>query len=243
MIRQISFTHLCAWGVHLYTGIGGIIGMFALYAAASGKIRNAFILLVISMLIDATDGLLARRYEVKKILPDFDGAMVDNVIDMLTFVWIPVFIIWQESLLPHVIWTIPPMIAGLYAYGQVNMKSDDDYFIGFPCYWNIVVLYMYWLRPDAWLAILTVIIPTLLTFIPTRYLYPSKNQIFWRVTWGLGAIWFVMVFVILTDETVNRPLVLVSLFYPVYYLVMSFYIDFRIRFGESYDTQTAENVR
>ncbi len=220
-----------AWSVHVYTAIGGVVGMFALYSAASGAMRSAFLLLVASMLIDATDGIMARRYRVREVLAGFDGAMMDNVIDMLTFVWIPVFIMWQGSLLPHVLWTIPPIVAGLYAYGQVEMKTPDNFFLGFPCYWNIIALYMYWLNPVGWLAVATIILFTVLTFIPTRYLYPSKNDVFWRVTWALGALWFALVLVLLLADETARWLVLVSLYYPLYYMAMSFLIDYRVRRG------------
>lgn len=220
---------LRAWAVHLYTASGGVLGMFALISASEGNVRQAFFFLVVCMLIDATDGILARRYKVREVLPDFDGAMIDNVIDMLTFVWIPVFIIGQEGLLPSIVWLIVPILAGLYAYGQVNMKTPDNFFLGFPSYWNIIALYLYWLQPAPIIAILMLVIPAILTFIPTRYLYPSKNYIYWQVTWALGAVWFVMLFILLAQVNPNQNLVLLSLFYPAYYMGMSFYIDWRVR--------------
>lgn len=223
-------TRLRAWAVHFYTATGGVLGMFALYAAADGEIRAAFLLLVFSMIIDATDGILARRYKVREVIPDFDGAMVDNVIDMLTFVWIPVFIIWKEALLPHDFWTIVPIIAGLYAYGQINMKTPDNFFLGFPSYWNVVALYLYWLRLNPNLAVIAVVIPAILTFIPTRYLYPSKNFIFWRITWGLGVLWFLLVIYLLTQDNPDKTLIWISLFYPIYYMALSFYIDYSLRY-------------
>lgn len=218
-----------AWAVHLYTASGGVLGMFALFSAAEGNTRQAFLLLVLCMLIDATDGILARRFKVRTVLPNFDGAMIDNVIDMLTFVWIPVFIMWQEALLPSTAWLIVPMLAGLYAYGQVNMKTVDNFFLGFPSYWNIIALYLFWLKPPAIIAILILVVPAILTFIPTRYLYPSRNYVFWQVTWALGAIWFFMLFVLLAQTVPNPTLVSLSLFYPAYYMLMSFYIDWRVR--------------
>lgn len=227
-----STDKLRAWGVHAYTATGGIIGMFALYAAANDEPRQAFLLLVISMLIDATDGILARRYRVRDVLNHFDGAMVDNVIDMLTFVWIPVFIMWQQALLPHVLWTVVPILAGLYAYGQVEMKTPDNFFLGFPSYWNIIALYLYWLRPDGGAAAVTLLVFALLTVIPTRYLYPSKNYIYWRITWGLGALWFLIVVYLLTQENPSQSVVWFSLYYPAYYMALSFYIDFRLRRGQ-----------
>jgi phosphatidylcholine synthase len=218
-----------AWMVHFYTICGGVIGMLALFAAASGDVRGAFLLLVISMLIDATDGILARRVRVRDVLPNFDGGEVDNIIDALTYGWIPVFIMWNQGLLPSLLWVALPVIALCYAYGQVNMKTEDSFFLGFPSYWNIVALYLFWLQPPPIIAVAMVAIPTVLTFIPTRYLYPSKNQILWRVSWSLGAIWFAMVVFLLLQETPNPSLVMLSLFYPAYYMVASFYVDWRIR--------------
>jgi len=220
---------LAAWLVHLYTAAGGVIGMFALFAAAEGQIRRAFLLLILTMVIDTTDGLLARRVRVRKVLPDFDGAMVDNVIDVLTFVWVPIFIMWHEDLLPGSAWIIVPVLAALYAYGQTNMKTDDAFFLGFPSYWNIVALYLYWLKPVPAAAVLFVVVPAILTFIPTRYLYASRNHILWKTTWSLGAIWLVMVIYLLQQTRPDVTLIMLSLFYPAYYMIASFYIDSRVR--------------
>jgi phosphatidylcholine synthase len=231
--RQFPFNrYTAAWLVHAYTATGGVIGVFALLLAGDGETRQAFLLLAITTLIDATDGLLARRVRVSEVLPNFDGAQMDNVIDVLTYVWVPVFIMARESLLPHPAWVIVPVIAAMYAYGQVNMKTPDSFFLGFPSYWNVVALYLFWLRPQPAIALALVIVPAALTFVPTRYLYPSRNQIFWKTTWGLGVIWLVMVAYLLWQDAPAQPVVLLSLFYPAYYLAASFYVDWRVRRGE-----------
>jgi phosphatidylcholine synthase len=227
-----------AWLVHLYTASGGIIGMLALFAAASGEIRTAFLLLFITVLIDSTDGLLARRVRVSEVLPQFSGAMVDNVVDFLTYIWIPVFIMWTTGLLPHVIWIAIPILAGLYAYGQVDMKTPDNFFLGFPSYWNVVALYFYLLRPEPFWAVAMLLIPGVLTFIPTRYLYPSKNRVLAAPTWVGGVIWAFTLLYLLVQEQPNVTLALVSLAYPIYYVFASFYIDWRIRSGKLELTST-----
>jgi phosphatidylcholine synthase len=218
-----------AWFVHLYTASGGILGMVALFAAAQERFRDAFLIMVVTTLIDATDGLLARMVRVWEVLPSFDGAMVDNVIDVLTFVWLPVFIIWRAELLPNSLWLVAPILAALYAYGQVNMKTDDSFFLGFPSYWNVVALYLYWLQPAALPAVLLILIPAVLSFVPTRYLYPSKNQTLSKTTWGLALVWVALTLYLLACEEPNRTLVWVSFFYPVYYLAASFYVDWQLR--------------
>lgn len=220
---------IAAWTVHFYTALGGLIGVFALFAAAAGQVRLAFLMLIITMLIDGTDGILARRVRVSETLPGFSGAEMDNVIDTLTFVWVPVFIMGMQGLLPHWLWLAVPVFAALYAYGQVEMKTKDAFFLGFPSYWSTVALYLYWLRPDPAIAVLLVVIPGVLTFIPTRYLYPSKNPILWRLTWTLAGLWFLLVIYLLFQEVPEPALVWLSLFFPAYYLVASFIVDWRVR--------------
>jgi phosphatidylcholine synthase len=220
-----------AWMVHLYTMSGAVFGMLALIAAAGLDTRLAFLFLVIAGIIDATDGLLARRLRVWELLPNFSGAMVDNVVDVLTYIFVPIFIMYWESLLPHIAWIAVPTLAGMYAYGQVNMKTEDNFFLGFPSYWNFIALYMFWLRPSPTWAVVIVVVPAILTVVPTRYLYPSRNTVFWKTSWTLGMVWVAMLLYLLAQPEPNRNLVLISLYYPAYYFIMSFYVEARIRFG------------
>lgn len=226
---SLSTRTIQAWLVHLYTMSGGVLGVFALFAAAQGQIRQAFIMLFTAMLIDATDGIMARRVKVREVLPNFDGSMVDNVIDVLTYVWVPVFIMGSQNLLPHIAWTAVPVIAALYAYGQVNMKTEDAFFIGFPSYWNGIALYLFWLRPEPVIAVLMVVIPGILSFVPTRYLYPSKNPILGKTNWIFGGLWGILIIYLLTQENPDLRLVWLSLSYPIFYMVSSFYIDWKMR--------------
>jgi phosphatidylcholine synthase len=232
MMLHLSKETSLAWMVHAYTAFGGVVGMMALFAAADGEINTAFLLLMITAAIDATDGMLARRLRVKEVLPNFDGAMIDNVIDVLTFIWIPVFIMGAIGVFPHILWLAVPLVAGIYAYGQSNMKTDEGFFIGFPSYWNIVALYLYWLHPAPHIAVLIVVVPAILTFIPTRYLYASKNRTLAPLTWGLGIPWFVMIIILLLqNQKPDLNIVRLSLFFPAYYMLASFYVEWQYRTG------------
>lgn len=206
--------------------------MLALFAAASGEIRQAFLLLFITVIIDSTDGLLARKVRVSEVLPNFSGAMIDNIIDFLTFIWIPVFIMGSTGLLPSLVWITVPVIAGLYAYGQINMKTPDNFFLGFPSYWNVVALYLYLLKPEPFWAVVMIVVPAVLTFIPTRYLYPTKNRVLSKTTWLLATGWGVLMLYLLFQEQTDYQLILLSTFFPIYYFVASFYIEWQIRRGK-----------
>lgn len=220
---------LLAWLVHLYTATGALLGMFALIAAAQGETRNAFLLLLLAGLVDSTDGLLARRARVAEVLPNFSGEQLDNAIDVLTFIWVPIFILVAEDLLPHPIWIAIPTLAALYAYGQVDMKTPDHFFLGFPSYWNVVALYLYWLRPSGALAVGMVAVPGLLSFIPTRYLYPSRNGLYSKSIWTLGCLWAALIAFLLLQESPDRRLVWLSALFPLYYLALSFCLDLQLR--------------
>jgi len=216
-----------AWGVHAYTMLGGVLGMLALIAISDNQIQIAWILLIIAFIIDMTDGTLARRYQVSTVLPQFDGAKIDDLIDFLTYVWAPILIIHASGLISNPLWLALPILGSLYAYGRPGMKEIDGeaYFIGFPSYWNVVALYLYWLQPVEGVVVGLLIFFFILSFIPSRYLYPSKNPKFPQITLGVGLIWLITVIVFIFQPPTNTMLIFISLIYPIYYMLASFYVE------------------
>lgn len=229
MLRKTTI----AWLIHCYTASGAVVGMLALIAAAKEDIQLSFYLLLLAGFIDGTDGLLARRYKVSEILPKFSGAYMDNAVDVLTYIFVPIFIMAWMDLLPSVYWIAVPTFAAMYAYGQVEMKTDDHYFLGFPSYWNVVALYMWWIKPGPVGALLLICVPALLTFIPTRYLYPSRNTYLWKTTWAFGFVWFILCLYLLAQPEPDHNLVVLSSFYPLYYMLASFYVEWKLRTDKS----------
>ena len=123
-------------------------------------------------------------------------------------------------------------LAGLYAYGQSAMKTREHYFLGFPSYWNVVALYLFWLRPGPAAAVACVVVPAALTFVPTRYLYPSRNGAFWRTNFVLGTAWVALVCWMLLQPAPTPALVWLSLGYPALYMALSFLVEYRLRAGQ-----------
>lgn len=62
--------------VHLYTASGAVLALLMLVAAFQGEAVQALWLMFLSLLVDSTDGLLARRFRVSEALPFFDGALL-----------------------------------------------------------------------------------------------------------------------------------------------------------------------
>jgi phosphatidylcholine synthase len=189
----------------------------------------------IATLVDATDGTLARLVRIKEVLPGFDGRKLDDLIDFLTYTFLPLLLIFRANLLPpgQEAWLILPLVASAYGFCQVDAKTVDGYFLGFPSLWNLVAMYLYVLPIEQWTALGIVIVLAILTFVPSKYLYPSQPGKLNQVAVLLGSIWGVIVVWMIwslptgadprEDPSTNR-LAIVSLFYPLIYLAASWII-------------------
>ena len=156
--------------------------MWALLATAmtfAHNFRAAFIFLVVATFVDSTDGVLARAFRVKELTPEFDGALLDNIIDYMTFVFVPALIVWQADLVPVAFPVCAAMLMSSaygFAHSAAKIESHDHFFTGFPSYWNIVAVYLYILQmPKITNAIILVIL-AVLVFVPLRYVYPSRTR-------------------------------------------------------------------
>jgi phosphatidylcholine synthase len=202
-----------------------------------GDFRAAFLWLYLQVVVDATDGLLARALRVKERLPWFDGAKLDDMVDYLSYVFVPALLVWRAELLPEG-WA-PPICAAIlissaYGFNRADAKTDDHFFTGFPSYWNIVAFYLFvgGLPPAANAAILLVL--AALVFVPIRYLYPSRGAGFAWLTNALGLLWGAAILLaVLQLPTVFPPLILASLAFPLYYALVSLALEARRRLGRA----------
>lgn len=229
---------ITCWAIHLYTALG----LVAAFGVAVLIIRGgpvylawAFVLLGIALFIDGTDGTLARAVNIKKVLPGFDGRRLDDIIDFLNYTFLPLMIIYRAALLPHDWeWTLVfAGVASAYGFCQVKAKTDDGYFRGFPSYWNLVALYLFLLPVPGWLAVSLVLSLALLTFVPTRYLYPSQGGKLNMVTNVLSIVWGVMIIWIMVKTLGGGKeqvagWTLASLFFPIFYLVASWAVEVKV---------------
>ncbi len=170
---------LLAWGAHFFTATGAIWGLLALLAIAGQEWMLAFGWMGIAVIVDSFDGFLARRLRVKTILPEFDGALLDNMVDYLNYVFVPAVLLSQAGLLPpsvNVLGASMILLASAYQFCQSDAKTDDHYFKGFPSYWNILVFYLFVMQPNVWVTFTVIAIFAALVFVPVKYIYPSRHQ-------------------------------------------------------------------
>lgn len=222
-----------AWLVHLYTASGLVLAALAVALGVRGdaeSLRLALLLLVAANVVDATDGWLARRADVARATPGFDGRRLDDIVDFLTYTAVPLFLVWRSGVLAPAspTWLLLPLVTSAYGFAQVDAKTSDGYFLGFPSYWNVVALYLVELRPPGEVGLLGLIALSLLTFVPARYLYPSQPGRLNRATAALGAMWgSVVVLALLRVFDAPRAWLLASLAFPAWYLGASWVVTVR----------------
>ena len=212
--------------MHVYTAAGSVLGFLIVLAAVDGRVVTALWLGLVAMVVDGTDGMLARRMRVKEAIPWFDGARLDDIVDYLTYVFAPVVLLWSIGALPPgpLGWVLAalPLMASCYQFCRVDAKTDDHTFLGFPSYWNVVAFYAVVLDLGQAAVATVLIVCTILVFVPVRYLYPSRTQALWGLNMALTAVWFGTYAVLLAQYPDPHPVVLtLSLAYVAYYVGVS----------------------
>jgi len=220
-----------AWLAHLYTASGAVFAFLAARAVIDFDYPAAFFWLGVQVLVDATDGALARALRVSERLPWFNGAKLDDIIDYLTYVFVPALFVWRAILVPDA-WTVPVVAAMLlssaYGFNRDDAKTTDHYFTGFPSYWNIVTFYLLVLHLPAAVNGLILLALAVMVFVPIRYVYPSRTLVLRWPTNVLGAIWAVMLFVMIRQyPAISNGVLYASLLFPVYYFGLSFVLHLK----------------
>lgn len=213
-----------AWLVHFYTATGAVLSAWAILAIFDGDFRLAWLLIFATIFIDSTDGVLARRAAVKEVLPNFDGRRLDDIVDYLCWVFIPVLFLVETQMLP--MWCAAlPLIASGYGFAQEDAKTPDNYFLGFPSYWSLVAFILFEFSAPQQIVTPLIIFLSIMVFVPTRYPYPTRMRSLRTLTIALGVPW-AFIGVALALLLPARPLWLVILFcyYPAYYTLLTLYL-------------------
>ncbi len=220
-----------AWLVHLYTALGAVVAFVAIVFIEQLKFQEAFWLMSLAVAIDATDGTLARAARVKELIPRFDGDRLEDIIDYANYVVVPCWFFLHANLLPagDALWLSSlPLLASAYGFCQKEAKTSDNFFLGFPSYWNIIAFYLYALQSPPWINAFAILLFSILVFVPIKYVYPSRSPYFRVLTNILGSLWGLAVLgIIYSLPEPSRRLVLVSLLFPVYYTALSFWLVLR----------------
>lgn len=229
--HQLLPSRVFAWLVHGYTATGAVLAFATTIAVIQQRFRLAFLLMVAATVVDATDGALARLARVKEATPAFDGGRLDDIVDYLTFVFVPGLLLFQAGLLPSgwdVVVVALMLLSSAYGFSAADAKTDDHFFTGFPSYWNIAALYLFAAHLTPVVNAIVLVGLSAMVFVRIGYIYPSKTPFLRGLTIALCVIWGVMVLqMIVMLPDVPRLLLLASLFFPVYYFVLSLVLNGR----------------
>ncbi|MCE8510820.1 CDP-alcohol phosphatidyltransferase family protein [Ruegeria pomeroyi] len=178
--------------VHLFTATGAVFAMLAMLAAVDAKWDLMFLWLVVAFFVDGLDGPMARRYHVKTYAPEFDGVLLDLIIDYLTYVFIPAFALFKSGLMDG--WTgwfaiIIITFASAMYFADTRMKTKDNSFSGFPGCWNMVVLVIFALEPNFWVSLVLVTVLAVSMFLPLKFVHPVRTERWRGVTLPMALAW------------------------------------------------------
>ena len=220
-----------AWLTHLITASSAVWGLLAILAITNEQWVLAFWYMAASVLIDSFDGMLARRVDVKNVLPQIDGALLDNIVDYLNYVFVPAFSRLADGLLApqDAVWGAAlVLLASAYQFSQADAKTDDHYFKGFPSYWNVLALYVFLLNLNPWVNFAIVVLFAVLVFVPIKYIYPSRNtfqpllMMAWSLLWGISCLAMLVQY-----PDFSPWLMYFSLSYVIYYHALSVWVTLR----------------
>jgi phosphatidylcholine synthase len=197
-----------AFAVHVFTACGAGCALLALTAAVNGQWAMMFVWLGIALCIDGIDGTFARRLQVAKLLPRWSGDILDLVVDILNYVFVPAYALAASGLLPKpaaVPLGVLIVITGALYFADRLMKTSDYYFRGFPALWNIAAFYLFLFKPEPWVGAATIIALAALTFVPFHVVHPVRIAHLRAVTTVALGAWSVLAIVAVADA-LNPPL-------------------------------------
>ncbi|MCL5777514.1 CDP-alcohol phosphatidyltransferase family protein [Limibaculum sp. FT325] len=198
-----------AWAVHAFTTSGIVLGFLALLAILEGDRIAVFIWLGLALFVDGIDGTLARRVKVTEMTPKFDGAVLDNVIDFFNYVAVPAMMVYWFDFVPEGWATVSAaaiMAVSCYTFANLDLKTSDYYFAGFPAVWNVVVLYFHILQTDPWLNLAVIALCCVLTFVPWKYVHPFRVRDWRNVTVPMTVLWAATSFRLVLIDTEGQSI-------------------------------------
>lgn len=178
--------------VHYFTASGAVFSMLAMLSAVQEKWDIMFLWLLVALIIDGIDGPLARRYRVSEHAPQYDGALMDLIIDYLTYVFIPAYALFASGLFNG--WTgwatiiIITFASALY-FSDTRMKTKDKSFAGFPGCWNMLALVVFATTPNFWLTFAIVVILALSMFCNLKFIHPVRTKRWRSISLPIALLW------------------------------------------------------
>lgn len=222
--------------VHLYTASTMLFVVLSAQWILEGRYQLALLAMAITLVIDATDGALARKYRIAVTAPRIDGVLLDNIVDFASYVFLPVLFMLHVGMFiaPATLYATIVAFSSAYGFSRTSAKlADEGFFVGFPSYWNVVVFYLYLLDVPPWLETALVVSLSLLVFTNLKFLYVSRLRRGRLLHLILGGAWGAacLTALLLEPGAWRSGLIYASLGYVAFYTLHSMVLDLRMLRG------------
>jgi phosphatidylcholine synthase len=184
--------------VHLWTLTGIAFAAFALRAVMEGRFDSAARFLIGILLVDFTDGTLARQLEVKKKMPLISGEIIDYIHDVIGLTFVPMIFFWKAGLFVEPLGfplAVAATLAATLKYGMKASLLGLGYSIGAPpIFFSILLCYFLGLGP----VVTTLYALALLVMVlaPLRFPITSLVTTHWQPGWQSITNYMVFLFAI-----------------------------------------------
>lgn len=181
--KKVTWPQARAFSVHLLTASGSFLAFLSLVAASEQRWTAMFWWLGLALFVDGIDGPIARKLDVKEVLPTWSGEMLDNIIDYVTYVLIPAFALYQRGFMGEGLSFLSAaiiVVSSAVYYADTGMKTKENFFRGFPVVWNMLVFSLFVTQPGEYVSFAAVVIAAIFTFAPVNFLHPVRVK---RLRW------------------------------------------------------------
>jgi phosphatidylcholine synthase len=212
--KKVTWPQARAFSVHLLTASGSFLAFLSLVAASEERWPAMFWWLGLALFVDGIDGPIARKLQVKEILPTWSGIMLDNIIDYVTYVLIPAFALYQRGFMgPGLSFTSAALIvisSAIY-YADTGMKTKENFFKGFPVVWNMLVFTLFVIEPGEYASFAAVVVAAILTFVPMNFLHPVRVKRLRQINLPVFLVWCLLGIIALLEGMEAPPLIKVAI--------------------------------
>jgi phosphatidylcholine synthase len=167
---------------HLWTLVGLAFAALALMSLFEGRYQSAARFCLLVLLVDRTDGTLARRLKVKDRFPGTSGEVLDIITDLVGLTFVPMILFWREGLfLPG--WgtylVIGASMAASWKYSRKEVFLSKGYSVGAPPIFFSVFLFYFLDLPPICATVYTAVLVGLCVS-PVRYPITSLVTTHWK---------------------------------------------------------------
>lgn len=212
--KKVTWPQARAFSVHLLTASGSFLAFLSLVAAAEKQWTAMFLWLGLALFVDGIDGPIARKLEVKEVLPTWSGEMLDNIIDYVTYVLIPAFALYQSGFMGEGLSFLSAaiiVVSSAIYYADTGMKTTENFFRGFPVVWNMLVFALFVIAPGEWVSFGVVVIAAILSFVPVNFLHPVRVRRMRPLNLGIFLGWCALAVIALLQGMSASPAVQIGI--------------------------------